>query len=677
MEERSSDQLETQDMDIWQRLGIEPTTDKKIIKKAYAKQVKNCHQETEPERWMSLHDAYERAIQYAEHQNAPHIVTGYDIPQAKTETTLRRQQEGKHKSDEPEQKDAEMEELFRNLSVKKEEKQRVLLEEIRRQICEISREKQEEQAERWEIFLESWQSQQLYFEAAYWNEIYKVLKSGILPLKAYRVTDRKLEQTEMVIAMQRMPELKSKIRDCREICGNRLMRPVTNQRKHSTPAAAWIVLGIIAFFLLGSWAVRYDGKQAARKLQAQAAESLSAYLNEKYATDIYAAADFTLYEFDSQILVDGRYQDVIAGYVATLEQHPDFLAYALVKREGEKQTIVCFDNVQSDAVAEQLNQRLEKILGVEQGMGYMYKSSDNESYETYSTIYAISGDTAVYHEPFDGDLEDFCENERQLRGEIFSVYEGSYFKAYQTNGSYIFYYPDARAADIRARLQRTGTVEGEAIATQIAKLEQATDVQIAAVGVPVSYYEILEENKQESEAGSWAAIVGKSNRETPLNAAVVTTWYMELTDSAFEQSKKEGGWQDLWIHTPSSAQADEGIYFLENKGKNVTAGKDAAELFWVEQNAAEHELTITVNGGEDENYIIAVDKKLLGISDQFEIVRENGKNTVYYMESQETKIPARGEYYMIYQIEDLLIFDCHTGFSDEDGHTRTIRISWE
>lgn len=52
---------------IWTILKLEPTTDERVIKKAYAREVKNCHQEDEPERWMELHKAYQQAMEYAKH----------------------------------------------------------------------------------------------------------------------------------------------------------------------------------------------------------------------------------------------------------------------------------------------------------------------------------------------------------------------------------------------------------------------------------------------------------------------------------------------------------------------------------------------------------------------------------------------------------------------------------
>lgn len=49
--------------DIWEILGIEPTSDKKIIKKAYAKKVKTCHPEEHPEEFKLLYDAYQAALE--------------------------------------------------------------------------------------------------------------------------------------------------------------------------------------------------------------------------------------------------------------------------------------------------------------------------------------------------------------------------------------------------------------------------------------------------------------------------------------------------------------------------------------------------------------------------------------------------------------------------------------
>lgn len=47
-------------MTIWTILGIEPTQNKKEIKKAYAKMAKVYHPETHPEQFEQLQEAYQK-----------------------------------------------------------------------------------------------------------------------------------------------------------------------------------------------------------------------------------------------------------------------------------------------------------------------------------------------------------------------------------------------------------------------------------------------------------------------------------------------------------------------------------------------------------------------------------------------------------------------------------------
>lgn len=47
---------------IWNELGIEPTSDRRRIKKAYAEAVKTCHPEEHPEAFQRLYEAYQAAL---------------------------------------------------------------------------------------------------------------------------------------------------------------------------------------------------------------------------------------------------------------------------------------------------------------------------------------------------------------------------------------------------------------------------------------------------------------------------------------------------------------------------------------------------------------------------------------------------------------------------------------
>jgi len=50
------------EQEIWETLGIMPTTDKKEVKRAYAEAVKHCHPEEEPEAFQKLYKAYQAAL---------------------------------------------------------------------------------------------------------------------------------------------------------------------------------------------------------------------------------------------------------------------------------------------------------------------------------------------------------------------------------------------------------------------------------------------------------------------------------------------------------------------------------------------------------------------------------------------------------------------------------------
>ncbi len=57
--------------DAFQILEIEPTDNKKAIRKAYARLVKKYHPEEQPEKWKEIHDAYEAALHLAGHDISP------------------------------------------------------------------------------------------------------------------------------------------------------------------------------------------------------------------------------------------------------------------------------------------------------------------------------------------------------------------------------------------------------------------------------------------------------------------------------------------------------------------------------------------------------------------------------------------------------------------------------
>lgn len=75
-------------MNIWEILGIEPTKDKKTIKRAYAAQTKVVHPEEKPEEFKRLHEAYQAALKYAEFAAERGDIFGSFAENAAKEETL-------------------------------------------------------------------------------------------------------------------------------------------------------------------------------------------------------------------------------------------------------------------------------------------------------------------------------------------------------------------------------------------------------------------------------------------------------------------------------------------------------------------------------------------------------------------------------------------------------------
>ena len=82
-------------MDIYQVLGISPTRDKKIIRKAYAGLIRKYHPEEHPEKWKEIHDAYTMAMQRA----------GEDQPLHEEQKSEQEEQKPQHEEQKPEQEE--------------------------------------------------------------------------------------------------------------------------------------------------------------------------------------------------------------------------------------------------------------------------------------------------------------------------------------------------------------------------------------------------------------------------------------------------------------------------------------------------------------------------------------------------------------------------------------------
>lgn len=203
-------------MNVFEILEIEPTQDKKTIKKAYAALVKKYHPEEDMQKWQEIHEAYQNALEWAEGRNYPTktvaaswgILTddtdeifGQQISKLVNETdTLSDEMNASEGMDSKEREEAELNNLFDNLedlsAASKAEKAQQEKLELQKALTAL------DQMERYhKLEYEDWK--ELFSREGYqhameqdaflrrWSEI---LEKRAIDKKLYRLMDEQLER---------------------------------------------------------------------------------------------------------------------------------------------------------------------------------------------------------------------------------------------------------------------------------------------------------------------------------------------------------------------------------------------------------------------------------------------------------------------------------------------------
>lgn len=210
-------------------LEIEPTNDKKEIKKAYARLVKKYHPEEHPEKWKEIHDAYEIALQLAERGQGQNMNPDSEhdtvpVPIAKIDTTEQPENTEKppvpiakndttqwQKRNRPSSDSQEMNNLFENISQLSNEQQAQNA-EIQQKAILVAIDEIKRMSEKKRLSLGEWEAffyqndilpvlstrEFLYALGECFNckqiddEIYKLLKEQLRIIKKY-IADRNIK----------------------------------------------------------------------------------------------------------------------------------------------------------------------------------------------------------------------------------------------------------------------------------------------------------------------------------------------------------------------------------------------------------------------------------------------------------------------------------------------------
>lgn len=165
--------------DFWEVLGIVPTTDKSVIKRAYAALAKKYHPEQYPEEFLNLRNAYESAMDYASSESGGFIVRS-ELPNAislpqKTEKTNAEEIYQAEQAEEINEKGQEISESgYWDLS-KLSEQSEVDCAEAFAQFLDLYKSGKRNDAKQWYIyftspsFLEVWREES--FTTMMWNAV--------------------------------------------------------------------------------------------------------------------------------------------------------------------------------------------------------------------------------------------------------------------------------------------------------------------------------------------------------------------------------------------------------------------------------------------------------------------------------------------------------------------------
>lgn len=674
-------------MTYWERLGIVPTTDKKAIRKAYAAKAKECHQEDEPEQWVRLHDAYKTALKYAEAASGQGQKVYYHSPweQPQPESTKTEPEPKLELSKEELQQqgnDREMEQLFKYLSENARESEQKLMAELRVQLWQLSQAASEEEAGKWRAFLESWTSQKLYLSEAYWNEIFAALKNKKLQKNTYSVIYEELRYLSVSLSMQFTAEQKECMENCMKICERHMQigkwKEIEKEQRRYTKRQEKIGRRIGIFFTVlmlmsacYGFYLDFSGSNLRHTSKSEVKNQLAAYLNEKYETTIYQPEMFETEALEKTCIEDGRTREVEAGYRITIAEQPEFTAYVLFQYDNKRKVVgtICFDNLQRTEIEETFTAELLERLELSRAEGYL--SAGDAGFAAG----LMSEEDTVYNTLFAGDLSQFAEAEKNIRGQIANRYVfivDRYALGNETNGSFLLYYADEKTPDLRARLGAENAADAELetddknnrIAAELEAFQDEYHIQMTAVGLPESYYQALFESGEEKTDGDILREVSATKFENiPLNPAVVSTWFTAPEEELVTTYPQElfGEQEASWIHEPEVTELAEGIYALPRRDTENVQG-NAKDVPEVKMNEADGEIQIFVNEDLQTQYVIVLDKERLGIGKEYqiELLNEAGERELTYAQEPYTNLDYVAMSYTALEGEELLLVDCYS-----------------
>jgi hypothetical protein len=577
------------------------------------------------------------------------------------------------------QEEAEMQKTFLQLEEMAEQREKELLMKMQQRIKEMYALPNKRIIIEMHNIMDSWEAQQLYANAEFWKEIYDFLHKKVYRKSLYRAVLQDVQLIEESVAFQITPETKKYLTDiCRycQVCGGKSLQEkssslVTRIRQKKKKEIAGIVVVacvsiIVVVMALQQWTVE-NSELSTYKVQTLMAK----YLNEKYDGLEVEPANFRVNERRSTLYKEGKAKKVQVGYEVTWTEEEDFFGYVLVEYNDKNKVeqYVCFDNRQNEEIEDALSCKIQEILGTDGGTGYL-------GGQNIFVDGAFSSDANVaYHTSFEGDMDNFFEEELSIREKIYQRYGSDDVQESDSvwlNGSFYYYYQDPKYATTRQLLaERTGEQIEDDIAFEAEKtteddselsseqqdlttrqeskvdaetletvqaldaLQSELHIQIGAFAMPTDFYQsVFAEGVADTyEIFRFNRYQDTTDEKILRGLVLVSDYFLQYNDSTNISSNADEELLDSWHHTPRIVQVADGVYLSECYVKDQY-NQSALPVPETEVEQAEDEIHIlvdTAEAGIDNVYMIVVERSTYGIPDNIAVsstLEEAGVSTI-------------------------------------------------
>lgn len=522
-------------------LGIEQTTDKKAIKKAYAELVKKYHSEEYPEEWEQIHNAYQTAMQYAQGtsvwKKSPETSVVYN-----RENNLSEKEQGSGVCISEEETDPVGEnykKIFQGIQKETEEREKERIEKVCKELEKLSALQRSRAYSSWKKFLSS----DIFKEAS--EEMLEMMLESLQMHKPNKWVQRliKSEMEGRIQDYQASMQLQ-KARLAEEIvrcCSTDPHKKEVYMRKYMD--AIVIIIIIILFVIFVPIWSHYSSEKGSSMDDAK--KIAVKYINKKYQTQ-YKEEDFLEEPYYSKELFDGK-RKRLGNKVWTLGENP--ITVYIIASEGEnaKTNVVCFDDRQTEEIAEALKKEAEELTGYTNSSLFL-DTSFEEGLE--------DSEKNAFHACYKGDLQKFFEEETEARAEIVSGIDNTVATI-----RFAFYAPDLQCDTIEKRLQNSEDIGDLSLKEGLEKLEDTYHIEgVGALLLEKYYQELMQaEDKKEKGKGYWLA-----------SSWNIQDSYMERIEPALPfafmtkcYTGKESPYDAIDWKTFQAKEIGEGIYIID------------------------------------------------------------------------------------------------------------------